>query len=65
MRTAASHMTWEYKVLDARSLMTPFLTATGLAQALSDLGAEGWEVFSGPWGEGWFFLKRPVPGTGD
>ena len=51
-------MTWEYKVLDARSMLTPFLTADKLAQKLNDLGSEGWEVFGGPWGEGWFFLKR-------
>jgi len=51
---------WEYKVLDARSQISPFLTPSGLVQVLNDLGTQGWEVFNGPYGEGWFFLRRLV-----
>ena len=33
-----------------------------LERRLNDLGAEGWEAFSGPIEGGWFIFKRPAPG---
>lgn len=53
---------WEYRAVDLGAEMIARYPGPGggehLARKLNELGAGGWEVYSGPLG-GWFFLKRP------